>query len=119
MAKDSETLTLNLANNFLQAEESQTRQKEPAPKNIQTDDRQSSNEIIGILKYLKLKIAYLKKKQEVLQFANSPRLRKLPRFLNLSNNDMQSESLTLVHTTGIKNNPEKRSYINKGKSGKC
>ena len=40
MAKDSETPSLDLANNFPQAEESQTRHKEPAPKKY-TDKRQA------------------------------------------------------------------------------
>ena len=40
MAKDSEALSLELANNFPQAEESQTRHKEPTPKKY-TDRRQA------------------------------------------------------------------------------
>ena len=43
-----------------------------------------------ILKCIKSEIASLKRKQEALEFANLPRLRKFPRFLDLSNNDMES-----------------------------
>ena len=43
---------------------------------------------------MKLEIASLRRKKEALEFANSPRLRKLPRLLDLSNNDMESECLT-------------------------
>ena len=39
MAEDSEKL-LNLTHYFPQAEESQTKNKEPTPKSIQTEDRQ-------------------------------------------------------------------------------
>ena len=68
---------------------------------------------------MKLEIASLRRKKEALEFANSPRLRKLPRLLDLSNNDMESECLTLEHTSRIETSPEKRSHIDKGKSGKC
>lgn len=75
--------------------------------------------MMEILKYMKSEIVSFKKKQEALEFANSPRLRKFHRLLDLSNNDMKSESLTSVLTSRFKNSPDKWSYINKGKSGKC
>ena len=40
--------------------------------------------MIEILKYMKSEIAFLKRKQEALEFANYPRLRKIPRLLDLS-----------------------------------
>ena len=39
MTEDSVTLSLHLTNNFLEAEEIQTRNKEPIPRNIQAEDR--------------------------------------------------------------------------------
>ena len=68
---------------------------------------------------MKSEIAFLKRKQETLEFANSPRLRKFPRLLDLGNNDVKSECLTTEHTSGIETSPEKRPHINKVKSGKC
>ena len=78
MAEDSAALSLDLANDFSEAEESQARHKEPIPKNIQTEDRQSNNEMMEILKYMKSEIASLKRKQEALEFANASRLKKIP-----------------------------------------
>ena len=64
---------------------------------------------------MKSEIASLKRKNEALEFANSPRLRKFPKLLDLTINDMESECLTSEHTSRIENSPEKRSHINKGK----
>ena len=74
--------------------------------------------MMEIMKYMKSEIASLKKKQEALQFANTPRLRKFPRMLDLTNNDMESECLTSEYTSRIETSPEIRSHIKKGKSGK-
>ena len=41
-----------------------------------------------MLKYMKSEIASLKRKQEALEIANPPRLRKFPRLLDLTNNDI-------------------------------
>ena len=38
MTDDSATISLDLANDFPEAEEIQTRNKEPTPKNIQAED---------------------------------------------------------------------------------
>ena len=73
MTEDSAALSLDLANDFPEAEEIQTRNKEPTPKNIQAEDRQSNNEMMEILKYMKSEIASLKRKQEALEFSNPPR----------------------------------------------
>ena len=64
-------------------------------------------------------IASLKRKQEALEFAIFLRLRKFPKLPDLTNNDMESECLTSKHTSRIETSSEKRSLINKGKSGKC
>ena len=119
MAEDSASLSLDLANDFAEAEESQIRHKEPTPKNIQAENRQSNNEMMEMRKYMKSEIAFLKRKQEALEFSNPPRLRKFPRLLDLTNNDMECECLTSEHMSRIESSPEKRSHINKGKSGKC
>ena len=66
MTDDSSTLSLNLANQCPEAEESQTRHKEPTLKNIQTEDRQSNNEMMEILKYMKSEITSLTRKQEAI-----------------------------------------------------
>ena len=71
-----------------------------------------------ILKYMKLEIESLKSKQEALEFANPPTLRKFPRLLDLINNDIESEFLTSKHTSRIETSLENRSHINKGKAGK-
>ena len=107
MAKDSETIFLDLANDFPQTEGNQTRHKRLLLKNVQTEDKESNNEMMEILKYMKSEIVSFKKKQEALEFANSPRLRKFHRLLDLSNNDMKSESLTSVLTSRFKNSPDK------------
>ena len=101
MTEDSATLSLDLANNFPEAEEIQARNKEPTPKNIQAEDRHLNNEIMEILKYMKSDIVSLKRKKEALEFANPPRLRKVARLLDLTNNDMESECLTSEHTSRI------------------
>ena len=119
MTEDSASLSLDLANDFLEAEESERRHKKPTPKNIQAEDRQSNNELMEMLKFMKSEIASLKRKQEALGFANPLRLRTFPRLLDLTNNDMESECLTSEHTSRIETSPEKRSHINKSKSGKC
>ena len=119
MAKDSETIFLDLANDFPQTEGNQTRHKRLLLKIVQTEDKESNNEMMEILKYMKSEIVSFKKKQEALEFANYRRLRKFHRLLDLSNNDMKSKSLTSEHTSRFKNSPDKGSYINKGKSGKC
>ena len=75
--------------------------------------------MMEMLKYMKSEIAPLKRKQEALEFSNPPRLRKFPRLLDLTNNDMECECLTSEHMSRIESSPEKRSHINKGKSGKC
>ena len=112
-------MTEESANDFPEAEESQTRHKEPTPKNIQVGGKQSNNEMIKILKYMKSEIASLNRKKQALDFANLPKLRKFPRLLDLSNNDMESECLASEHTYRIQTSLEKRSHINTGKSGKC
>ena len=117
--EDSATHSLNLANDFPEAEESQTQHKETTPKNIRAGDRQSNNDMMEIVKCMKSEITSLKRKQETLKFANPPRLRKFCRMLDLTNNDMERECLTSEHTSRIKTSPEKRSHIKKGKSGKC
>ena len=104
---------LNLVNNFPEREESQTRHKEPTTKNIWTEDMQYNNKMIEILRYMKPETASLKKKQEALEALRSPRL------LDLSNNDIESECLISEHTSRIETSPEKQSYIDKSKSGKC
>ena len=48
-----------------------------------------------------------KKKQKTLEFKNLPRLRKFSRLLNLSLNDIEGESLAIVHTFRIEISPEK------------
>ena len=75
--------------------------------------------MMKMLKYMKSEIAPLKRKQEALEFSNPPGLRKSPRLLDLTNNDMENECLISEHTYRIETSPEKRSPINKGKSGKC
>ena len=72
-----------------------------------------------MLKHMKSEIASLKRKQEALEFANSPRLGKFPKLLDLTNNDIKSECLISEHTSRIDTSPQKPSHINKGKSGKC
>ena len=62
--------------------------------------------MMEILKYTKSEIAFLKRKQEALEFANPPRLRKIPRLLDLSNNDMESKCLTSQQNAGL--NPAQR-----------
>ena len=66
MTEDSATLSLNLSNQFPEAEESQTRHREPTLKKIQTEDRQSNDEMMEILKYMKSEIASLTRKREAL-----------------------------------------------------
>ena len=70
MTEDSATLSLDLAKDFPEAEESQARHKETTSKNIQAEDRQSHNQMMEILKIMKSEIASLKRKQEALEFAN-------------------------------------------------
>ena len=60
-----------------------------------------------ILKYVKSEIPSLKRKQVALEFANPPRLRKFPKLLDLTNNDMESEFLTSEHTSKIETSPER------------
>ena len=118
MTKDSAALSLDLANDFSEAEESQTRHKEPTSKNIQAEDGQSNNEMMEILNYMKSEISSLKRKQEALEFASPSRLKKrFPILLDLTNKYVESECMK--HTSRIETSPEKRSHINKGKSGKC
>ena len=74
MTDNSATISLDLANDFPEAEEIQTRNNEPTPKNIQAEGRQSYNKMMEILKYMKSEIASLKRKQKALKFANPPRL---------------------------------------------
>ena len=57
--------------------------------------------------------------EQILDFPNPFRLKKLPRLLDLTNNDTESECLTSEHTSRIEIIPEKRSHINKVKSGEC
>ena len=75
--------------------------------------------MMEILNYVKSEITSLKRKQDALEFTNSPILRKFLRFLDLTNNYMESKFLTSEHTSRIETSPEKRYHINKGKSGKC
>ena len=63
-------------------------------------------------------IEYLRK-QEALEFTIPPKLRKFSGLLDLSNNKMESESVTSDHTSRIETSPEKRSHIINGNSGKC
>ena len=119
MTEDSATLSLDLANDFPEAKESQARYTEATPKDIQAEDRQCNNEMMEILKYMKSEITSLKRKQEALEFAKPPRLRKFSIMLDLTNNDMKSECLTSEHTSRIETSSEKRSHIKKGKLGKC
>ena len=72
MTEDSVTLFLDLANDFPLTEGSQ--------KNIQAEDRQSTKEMMEILNCIKSEIESFKRKQEVLDFANPPRLKTFPRF---------------------------------------
>ena len=74
---------------------------------------QFNNKMIEILRYMKPETASLKKKQEVLVALRPPRL------LDLSNNDIESECLISEHTSRIETSPDKQSYIDKSKSGKC
>ena len=90
MIEVSASFSVDLANDFPEAEESQIWHKEPTPKNIQAERRQSNNEMMEMLKYMKSEIAFLKTKQEALEFANPPRLRKFSRLLYLTNNDVES-----------------------------
>ena len=66
MAGDLEKL-LNLTHYFLQAEESQTENNEPTPKSIQTEDRQSNNEMIEKLNYMKSDMESSKNEQNAVQ----------------------------------------------------
>ena len=59
------------------------------------------------LTYVKSLLPPLKKNQKTLEFKNLPRLRKFSRLLNLSLNDMEGESLAIVHTFRIEISPEK------------
>ena len=90
MIEVSASFSVDLANDFPEAEESQIWHKEPTPKNIQAERRQSNNEMMEMVKYMKSEIAFLKTKQEALEFANPPRLRKFSRLLYLTNNDVES-----------------------------
>ena len=72
MTEDSVILALDLANNIPEARESQTWYKEPTTNNINAKDRKSNNEIMEILKYMESEIAFLKREQEALEFANPP-----------------------------------------------
>lgn len=72
MTEDSIILALDLANNIPEARESQTWHKEPTTNNINAKDRKSNNEIMEILKYMESEIAFLKREQEALEFANPP-----------------------------------------------
>ena len=74
--------------------------------------------MMEILRYMKSETTSLRMKQEALEFANPPRLRKFPRLLDLSNNDMESECLTSEHTSRIETSTEKRFHVEKGKSSK-
>ena len=67
---------------------------------------------------MKSEIVSLKKREEAVEFANPLRLRKFPRLLDLTNNNMESECLTSEHISRIETSPEKQSHIKKGKSGK-
>ena len=50
MSEDSATFSWDLANDFPEAEESPTWHKQSCtPKNMQAEDRQSNNEMMGIL----------------------------------------------------------------------
>lgn len=66
MAGDLEKL-LNLTHYFPQAEESQTENNEPTPKSIQTEDRQSNNEMIEKLNYMKSDMESSKNEQNAVQ----------------------------------------------------
>ena len=65
---------------------------------------------------MKSEIASLKRKQEALESANPPRLRKFPRMLDLTNNDMDSECLTSEYTSIIKTSPEITNLGSKGEN---
>lgn len=63
MTENSAALSTDLANNFLEAEESKTQYKEPTLKNIQAENRQSNNKMMQILKYMKSGRLSLKRNQ--------------------------------------------------------
>ena len=72
MTDVSAILSLDLANDFPEAEEIQTRHKEPTPKNILAEDRRPNSEMVEIVKHMKSEIAFLKRKQEARESAKSP-----------------------------------------------
>ena len=74
--------------------------------------------MMEILRYMKSETTSLRMNQKALEFANPPRLRKFPRLLDLSNNDMESECLTSEHTSRIETSTEKRFHVEKSKSSK-
>ena len=78
MTEDPEATSIDLANDFLEAEW-----------------------MMEIVKYMKSEIDSLMRKQEALEFANPPRLRKFPRLLDQTNSEIESECLTSEHTTRI------------------
>ena len=57
--------------------------------------------MMEIVKYMKSEIDSLMRKQEALEFANPPRLRKFPRLLDQTNSEIESECLTSEHTNRI------------------
>ena len=63
MTENSAALSTDLANNFLEAEESKTQYKEPTLKNIQAENRLSNNKMMQILKYMKSGRLSLKRNQ--------------------------------------------------------
>lgn len=78
MTEDPEATSIDLANDFLEAEW-----------------------MMEIVKYMKSEIDSLMRKQEALEFANPPRLRKFPRLLDQTNSEIESECLTSEHTNRI------------------
>ena len=79
MTEDSATLSLDLANDFAEAEEIQTRNKEPTPKNIHAEDRQSNSEMMEILKYMKSEISIFKEETRGTRTCKPSEIEKIPR----------------------------------------
>ena len=63
MTEDLATLSLDLANDFPEAEKTHMQHKEPTPKNIQAEDKLSNNEMMEMLKYMKPEINSILKEE--------------------------------------------------------
>ena len=62
---------------------------------MQVENRRSNKETMKILKYMESEIEYLRK-QEALEFAIPPNLRKFSVLLDLSNNEMEVKVLPQI-----------------------